>query len=343
MSTERPWSPPSFDVDAWKRGVVSRPPVSTHCDALLAVLADLQHGTVERAQLLFVGMRVGQIKARLRSGHLHVIAGRPGVYAVGRAALGPAGLRMAAVLAAGRGARLAGWSGCVNRALLPQAGTRVDIAIPSGRRVALPGLTVLRTDPLPGEVTIHDGIPTHSVGRLLLDLARRDDDGEVLEWAWRQAIYTKQLDLRDVSRVLRTHHGRPGTPALRGLYQRRRLLAGDLRNRFEVLMLGILREAGLPEPLCNAPWEVAPGLILKPDFRIPELRLAIESDGRDGHEDVEFLLTDDERDALYAANGHTTERFTYWQAKRERHRVIAVLRRHLADPGSAPGGGSGSS
>ncbi|UTI65788.1 endonuclease domain-containing protein [Paraconexibacter antarcticus] len=241
---------------------------------------------------------------------------------------------MAAVLAAGDGARLAGWSGMTHCGVLPEAGRNVDLAVPARRHTHLPGLSVVRCDPLPGEVVLVDGIPSHSIARLLLDLARRDDD-EILEWAWRQAIYTKQLDLREISRTLRAHHGRPGTPALRALYERRRTLAGELRNRFEVLTLGIIREAGLPEPLCNTAWEVAPGLVLKPDFRIPELRLVVESDGRDGHEDVEFLLSDDERDALYAANGHATERFTYWQVKRERARVIAQLRRHLPDARAA--------
>lgn len=335
MPAKRPWFPPQFDVNAWSSAVVRGQPDSTHVDELLATLGDLQHGVVGRRQLLAVGVGEGQIRARLVSGHLHRVAGRPGIYAVGRPTLTRSGCRMAAVLAAGRGARLAGWSGFTQREVLPEAGRAVDVAIPRERRLVLPALTVLRTTVHEGEVTVCEGIPTHSMARLLLDLARRGDD-DLLEWAWRQAIYAKQLDLRDVWRLLADHAGEEGTPAVRRLYRRRRDLVGELRNRFEVLMLGIIREAGLPEPLCNVPWDVGGGLVLRPDFRIPALRLVIESDGRDGHEDVEFLLSDDERDALYAANGHTSERFTYWQAKRERSRVIAQLKAVAGDVWSSP-------
>ncbi len=255
---------------------------------------------------------------------------------MGRPTLTPVGERMAAFLASGRGARLAGWSGAVQRLMLPPAGARVDMAIPADRRVVLPGVDVICTRDVPGEVTVADGIPTHSVARILLDLARRNDSGEVLEWAWRQAVFLGILDVAEVQRVLGDHDGEHGTPALRALCDRRATLLGTLQNRFELLMLSIIREAGLPEPLCSVPYEVAPGRWLKPDFRIPSLMLCIEGDGRAGHEDVEFVCTDDERDAFYAALGNTTMRVTWWQAKRERERVIGRLRDHQARILGAP-------
>lgn len=320
----RPWFPPAFDVDEWKITGAGRQGSSTHVDELLAQLGDRQHGTVLRAQLLWLGVGEAQVHSRLRSGHLHRIAGRPGVYAVGCPRVSASGSRMAAVLAGGRGARLAGWSGATQRLLLPQAGNAIDIAIPPTRRVGLPALTVLRATARPGEITVVDGIPTHSVARLLLDIALRDD-AELLEWTWRQGIYHRALDLADVWRLLAAHKGAPGTPAVRALFDQRRTLVGGLRNQFEVLMLGIIREAGLPEPLCNVPWDLGDGLILTPDFRIPELGVVVESDGRDGHEDVEFLLSDTERDAAYARLGHRTLRYSYWEATRQRGRVVGEL------------------
>jgi hypothetical protein len=332
MPPPRPWFPPEFPFEEWRIAVAGRQRSAIHVDHVLAGLAELQHGTVARRQLVALGVGEGRIRARLASGHLHRVPTRPGVYAVGRPGVSAPGKRMAAVLAAGRGARLAGWSGATQRGILPDAGARIDIAVPPGRHVALGGLSVLRTTALPGDVQIADGIPTHSVARLLLDLARRDDV-ELLEWAWRQALYLKVLDLADVWRLLDAHGRAPGTPGLRRLYARRRVLVGDLRNRFEVIVLGIIREAGLPEPLCNVPWDVGDGLILKPDFRIPQLALVVESDGRDGHDDVEFLLTDDERDARYAALGHRTLRYSYWEAKRQRERLVGELRAHGAAAG----------
>ena len=320
-----PWFPPGFDPAAWTITVLgARQTSGHHVDLVLATLADVQHGVVAWAQLRALGVTEGQIRARLRSGHL--IRRRPGVYAVGRSVLSPAGKRMAVVLAAGRGARLAGWSGCTQRGVLPPAGRLVDIAIPPERRVRLPGAAICRVAVRDAEVSLADGIPTHSIARLLLDLAVRED-ADVLEWAWRQANYVKVLDIRDVARFLGDHDGAPGTPALRALYERRALLAGELRNRFELLMLSIIREAGLPEPCCNVPLQIRSGVVLHPDFCFPGLRLIVESDGRDGHEDVEFLLTDDERDAAYAALGYGTLRYSWWEARRERTRVVSELRR----------------
>ena len=322
-----PWFPVGFVTALWRLAPVARDP-SRHVDRLLAVLADVQHGVVRCMQLLALRVTRHQIQGRLRSGQLHRVFS--GVYAVGRRRLSPEGCRMAAYLAAGDGARLAGWSGATQRLLLPQAGSRVDLAIPSTRRIQLPGVDVVRARWIPSEVSTADGIPTHTVARLLLDLATRRDDLEALEWAWRQAIYTKSLDLGEVRDVLRDHHGEPGTPALRALYERRLELVGTSRNRFELGMLSIIREAGLPEPWCNEPYEVAPGVILTPDFRIPSQHLVIEADGRDGHADIEFGLSDDERDRYYRRLEDTIMRFGWWEVERERGRIINILRDHAA-------------
>lgn len=323
-----PWFPPTFDVAHWTIGGAGRDPASNHhVDAVLAALAEHQHGVVSARQLLALGVSRDQLHARLRSGHLHRV--RPGVYAVGYARITPAGARMAAVLACGDGARLAGWSGATQRGLLPDSVHAIDVAVPLAKRVRRTGLTLRRTDARPDEITLADGIPTHTVPRLLVDIALRNGE-EVLEWAWRQAIFHKQLDIAAVGRLLGERDGHPGTPAVRALYERRAAMVGELRSRFELLMLPIIREAGLPEPLCNIPWEVAPGVVLRPDFRVPQLQLVIEADGRDGHADVEFLLDDEERDALYAAHGHRTLRYGWWEARRERSRVIAELRACVA-------------
>jgi very-short-patch-repair endonuclease len=93
-------------------------------------------------------------------------------------------------------------------------------------------------------------------------------------------------------------------------------------------MLSIIREAGRPDPLCNVPYAVAPGVVLRPDFRIPSLALVVEGDGRDGHEDVEFEISDDERDAYYRRLGNTVMRVGWWEAKRERGKVVGRLASH---------------
>lgn len=297
-----------------------------HIDPVIAALARLQHAVVARDQLLALSLSSDHLGARVRSGILTSVY--PGVYRLAGSDPTPDSRRMAAVLRCRAGAQLAGWTGASHHALLPDAGAKLDLAVPPERQVGGRGFNLTRTVARASEQTLVRGVPTHTVARVLLDLARRDDNGTVLEWAWRQAIFRELLDIRAVRQVLADHHGRAGTPALRALHDRRATLVGDLRNGFELRMLGIIRDAGLPEPLCNVPLSVGDGLVLKPDFRIPELMLVLEADGKAGHDDVEFLLTDEQRDAYYAALGYRTLRYSYWQAKQERGRVEAELREH---------------
>ncbi|WP_354701236.1 hypothetical protein DSM112329_01545 [Paraconexibacter sp. AEG42_29] len=326
-TTDDVWFPPGFDRIAQPlptTGAARR--TMRTVDPVIVALAERQHGAVARSQLLALGVSDDHIAARLASGML--VAIHPGVYRLGGGALPPDQLRMAAVLACRRGSRLAGWTGATHRDVLPDAGTRPDVAVPPHRRPDTRRFQVVRAIPVPDEQTLVRGVPTHTVARILLDLARRDDGGRVLEWAWRQAIYKQLLDVAAVRRLLLDRHGQRGVPALQALYDRRAALVGEVRNEFELLMLEIIRAAGLPEPRCNEPWDVGDGLVLRPDFRIPELLLVVESDGKDGHADVEFLLSDAERDARYAAMGYATLRYSKWETTRQRGRVDDELRRH---------------
>src|SRR5688500_12408853 len=77
-------------------------------DAVIAALAEVQHGVVSRTQLLAAGVTERQVDWRLRTGRLHRIY--RSVYAVGHRALSFMGTWMAAVLAAGEGGVLSHWS-----------------------------------------------------------------------------------------------------------------------------------------------------------------------------------------------------------------------------------------
>jgi hypothetical protein len=75
-------------------------------DRLIAELASRAHGLVTRGQLLAAGVSSGQIEVRLAFGAL--IAVYRGVYRVGHAAPNVEAHYLAAVLACGEGALLAG-------------------------------------------------------------------------------------------------------------------------------------------------------------------------------------------------------------------------------------------
>src|SRR5918992_2364864 len=73
-----------------------------HIDAVIARLADAQHGAVSLTQLARIGLRERAVQKRAENGRLHRV--HRGVYAVGRRSLELRGRLMGAVLACGPGA-----------------------------------------------------------------------------------------------------------------------------------------------------------------------------------------------------------------------------------------------
>src|SRR3954452_15938015 len=125
-------------------------------DALIAALADRQHGVVARRQLLALGLPARAIDHRLERGRLHVL--HRGVYAVGHRVLSQRGQWMAAVLACGGGAVLSHRSAAALWAIRPTSRAAIEVTTPRKLRPRtglLPHCAVLPAD----EVTILDGIP----------------------------------------------------------------------------------------------------------------------------------------------------------------------------------------
>jgi len=310
------WWPPSFDRERW------RVDVGVHVDAVLARLCEHQHGVAHHDQLITLGVTPNHLRRRRESGHCKLLHHE--IYVPAGCIVTPDGRRMGAVLVCGSGARLAGWSLASHAQILPPAGHAVDVVIPPGRRVVRAGIAVRRVALGPGETTVINGIPCTTIARMLLDLAATADR-DVVEWAWRQAIFRRLLDIDDLRRLLAAHRGDRGVARLRELYLRRARIVGESRNRFEVGMLDVIRDAGLPEPQCNEPI-IIDGIRLHPDFLIPQAGLIIEFDGRDGHADPELMLADEQRDRLYRRAGLSVKRYGWWNATRERDRVVNELR-----------------
>lgn len=250
--------PEAFDRARWQVSA------GVHPDRVIAQLARRQHGMTHVQQLAALGVTPRHVQRRFASGHLKRV--EEGVYGLGGAAPSVAGHRMAGVLGCGEGTRLAGWALATHVSILPAAGRTVDVVIPPGRRVRRPGVTVRRVALAPDELAVFNGIPSTSIARMLLDLSATAG-GDVVEWAWRQAIYRKLLDVPAVRRLLVARRGERGVCALRELYVRREQIVGDVRSRFELAMVAIIRDAGLPEPECNQVI-VVDGRRLRPDLLV---------------------------------------------------------------------------
>jgi very-short-patch-repair endonuclease len=111
----------------------------------------------------------------------------------------------------------------------------------------------------------------------------------------------------------------------KGVARMRRLvtLEGDrgyTRSKAERLMRRLLRDAALPQPLCNARIHGQ-----KPDFLWPRERLVVQVDGYQFHGHRSAFERDRRKDQVLIAVGFRVVRVTWLQLQYEPLRVAAVI------------------
>jgi predicted transcriptional regulator of viral defense system len=222
------------------RGLGRIPP-----DLALVELAGRQWGVVSLAQLRGLGLSDDTVQRRARLGRLRRV--HRGVYAVGGAVLPREGRWLAAVLACGPGAALSHVSAAVHWNLLSYEPPRPEVTAPASRRGA-PGIRLHRSHSLDAQdTTDHQGIPTTTVARTLLDLAAHVPSHH-LERALAQAERLQLYDHTAIHEVIQRANGHRGTKRLTDA------IAADpqfTRGELEALMNRLARDYGLPKPECN--------------------------------------------------------------------------------------------
>lgn len=296
-------------------------------DRSIASLARSQYGVVGRGQLRALGVPGPTIDRRVADGRLHVV--HRGVYAVGHVVLTVRGRWMAAVLAGGRGAALSHASAAALWELRGSDATIVDVTVRRTGRTR-PGLRLHRPRTLRAtEVTVHDRIPVTTPARTILDLAgvlqRRP-----LERVLDQAEHARLTDVRSLVALARAHPGHRGASrlltTLNGHEPGTTLTNGELEERF----LKVCDEAGLPRPLVNHYVEG-----FKVDFVFTGHRLLVETDGWRFHKSHASFENDRHRDAIHAAAGYRTLRFTRRQITNDPATVTRALETALAYRGAS--------
>src|SRR4051794_25747792 len=223
----------------------------------IAALAARQHGVVSLAQLIQLGLSRQSVYRRARLGQLHRI--HQGVYAVGHKRLTQRGRWMAAVLAGGPGAVLSHRSAAVLCGILPAPG---PVHVTTARELRnRDGITFHSQSLQFDEVTTHDGIPTTTVARTLLDLAATQPRD--LERAYNEAEYRRLTDQTGLAALLARY------PKARGTAKLAQLLAttpaGITREELERRFQALVEKASLPRPQFNHDLELAPGRWIRPD------------------------------------------------------------------------------
>ena len=274
-------------------------------EAVIAAIAERQHGVVAARQLRAVGFHASAVRRRVAAGRLHPL--HAGVYAVGHSAVSQRGRWMAAVLACGDRALLSHGSAAALWGILLTAGSGIDVT--ARTRGGRPGVLLHRPRKIHDEDhALCDGIPVTAVPCTLLNLAQQVSRRRLRHRQLSRAVETAELkglfDLAAVERFMARSRGRPGMTALRAAllgYQPQVFTRSKLERRF----LDLCRRAGLPLPAANA---IVDGDEV--DMLWRHQRLIVELDGREVHRTRAAFERDRRRDASLQIAGYRVVRVT---------------------------------
>ena len=258
------------------------------------------------------------------SGRLRVV--HRGVYGVGGAVLPREGRWLAAVMACGPGAVLSHVSAAVHWNLLNYEPPRPEVTAPASRK-GVPGIRLHRSHSLDAQdTTNHQGIPTTTVHRTLLDIAAQVPTHH-LERALAQAERLQLYDHRAVESVTERSNGHRGTRRLSTAIQDDPQFT---RGELEARMRKLVRDHGLPRPSFNVSLDAPDHPGLEVDCYFPTHRLVVETDGWDTHRTRQAFEDDRAKDAALLAAGYRVVRFTWRQLRYDPQtvadRLTAILR-----------------
>jgi predicted transcriptional regulator of viral defense system len=275
-------------------------------DVALAELARAQWGVVSLAQLDALGIGPRAAQRRAQAGKVRRV--HRGVYAVGGAVLPREGRWLAAVMACGPAAVLSHVSAAVHWNLLQYEPARPEVTAPASRKGA-PGIRLHRSHSLDAQdTTNHQGIPTTTVHRTLLDIAAQVPSHH-LERALAQA---ERLQL----------------------YDHRAIETQFTRGELEARMRKLVRDHGLPRPGFNVSLDAPDHPGLEVDCYFPTYRLVVETAGWDTHRTRQAFEDHRAKDAAILAAGCRVVRFTWRQLRYDPQtvadRLTAILRYRAA-------------
>jgi very-short-patch-repair endonuclease len=291
----------------------------------IAEIGQRQKGVAGRWQLVELGFTRNEIATRLACGRLHEIY--RGVYAVGHRGLGRAGWLMAAVLAGGPGALLSHRAAGNHWGVSPFVPGRIDVTLPRWRR---PRSNLrFHQAPVPAdERTIHEGIPTTTVPRTLLDLSSLLDP-HGLERAINQAEVLRLTDGLSLGNLVERYPGRRGLGTLRLVLADRTFGANATRSELEERFLAFVAESGLPQPEVNDSLYVG-GRWYEVDCLWRAAGLVVELDGYRAHGTRAAFEHDRARTRALQAAGWRVFPVTWRQLHRNRAGLLSELRLVLA-------------
>lgn len=283
-------------------------------DVTIAKLAGRRHGVVTRRGLLAAGVTASEIRRRVARGTL--IPVHRGVFRVGHAAPSVLAEYVAAVLACGDGAVLAGAAAAHLHRLVKEP-PRIPVVItPTERR--LTGVRTIHSRAITrNEKIVVRAVPVTTVPRTLVDLAGALAVEE-LTVVCHEAGIRHRTSPGHVEAVLRLHPKSPGIGNLRRVvHGEEKLTLSQLETRF----LRVMRRSRLPLPVTN---RVATVRLV--DCRWPEHRLTVELDSFTFHNSRQSWQQSYHREREAYARGDQFRRYTWADVTEDSRAMLAELR-----------------
>lgn len=185
-------------------------------------------------------------------------------------------------------------------------------------------LLVAHSSTLSGHTTVHNGIPTVTAGRALLDIAPALTPRQ-LGRAFRESVRLKATTAEEIAQTVRALRGRRGTAALAALCDRYATIPYHrCRSDPEGLALEVLHDAGIQMPEVNV--EVAGR---EADLVWRASRLVIEIDSREYHQ---FTDQDLIKTARWESAGFTVRRLPAASVYDHPDRLLAEVNVHFTHP-----------
>lgn len=292
-------------------------------DAQIAWVAEQQHGTVNRRQLLALGLSPAAISRRISRGLLHPLYA--GVYAVGHASLSKHGRWMASVLAGPPGTVVS------HRAAAAVWGVRdgLPLEITAPKECRRSGITTHIARLPADETNAVDGIPATTITRTHFDLAAVLPLHQ-FERALRESEYRRLSDTLSLDDLLARYPRHRGVKAIRQVLASVRAAAGRSKSDLEAVFLAFLDRHGFPRPQLNV---LVAGM--ECDCVWPREKVVVELDSWEAHASRAAFERDREKLRRLRVAGWTPIAVTWLQIKTGERPLAADLRALLASAAAA--------
>lgn len=302
-----------------------------------AGLGEQTGGVWTRAQARAAGLSDSAITRRVATGEWQCL--RRGVYADGGSPPSPVARGWAGVLACGGPGRA--WAAGRTTVRLyrlpliddddPATGVRDadsdDVVVRAGRARRSGTLSVCRFTPKAGDTVLVDGCPTFTLARALPGLAGVVSF-EALVCVLDAALHRELLTAEQLAEAVTDAAGSRGCAVL----QRATAFADGRAESPHETLLRLLLKPALPglEPQVRVRNDKG-RIIARLDLGDDEIKLAVEGDGKQGHQGSTMAAKDRRRDRTTEAQGWVTERFTWYETRRKQEEmlghVLAAARR----------------